>query len=85
VGGRPRRVIRVNFYSGYREEETPLSFEIDGRIHTVVEVIERKIVEDFYSRQRRRLFVVKTDENVIYEIEENGGWSLTRRAGSQFA
>lgn len=79
------RVIKVKFYSGYKGEEKPSSFEAEGEIHLIVEVIERKIIEDYYTRRRKRYYLVKTDRGEFYELRENGDWRLTKLADSHFA
>lgn len=87
VGNR-RKVIKVNFYSGYKGEERPLSFEVGGKIHSIIEITERKIVEDLRTRERKRIYLVKTDEGKLYELEENEGWNLKRldtKTDSHFA
>jgi len=78
-------VIRVRFYSGHRGEETPLSFEADGQVHLIDEVIERAIVEDFHTRRRQRVFLVRTDRNEHYELRGDEKWSLRQLPDSHFA
>lgn len=79
-------MIKVNFHSGYKGEEKPYSFELDEKIHFIIEVIESKITEEFDTRKRRRVYLVRTEEGEIYELlERNGGWNLRKLTDSHFA
>lgn len=78
-------MIRVSFYSGCKGRQRPSRFEVNGEIHSIVEVIEERITEDFHTRQRRRTYVVKTDRKELYELEENGEWNLRKLGDLHFA
>lgn len=60
--------ISVTAYAGYKGEETPKAFSLEGeRIH-VVEILERWIEEGIHSGQRKRYFKVKGSDGNMYVI-----------------
>jgi hypothetical protein len=66
--------VKVDCYSGYRAEETPRRFELDGRRVEVVEVIDRWYGTD------HRYFKVRGDDGAVYLLrhdETAGRWELT--------
>ena len=66
--------VKVDCYSGYRGEETPRRFELDGRRIEVVEVIDRWFGTD------HRYFKVRGDDGSVYLLrhdEAAGCWELT--------
>lgn len=76
-----KSMLRVNVacYSGFKGEETPLSFIREEKRFQVVEVLERKLEEDFHSKERRRIFRVKTDNGRRYTLlyrEKEEEWYL---------
>ncbi len=52
--------VKVDCHAGYRGEETPRRFEIDGRRVEVVEVIDRWLGPD------HRYFKVRGDDGAVY-------------------
>jgi hypothetical protein len=52
--------VKVDCYAGYRGEETPRRFEIDGRRVEVVEMIDRWFGPD------HRYFKVRGDDGAVY-------------------
>jgi len=56
----PAMDVKVDCYAGYRGEETPRRFEIDGRRVEVVEVINRRFGPD------HRYFKVRGDDGADY-------------------
>jgi len=72
------RVI-VACYSGYKGEETPLSFFLKKRRLQVVEILERRLEEDLQTKERRRLFKVKADDGKVYTLiqrEKEDQWFI---------
>ena len=65
--------VKVDCYAGYRGEETPRRFEIDGRRVAVVEVIDRWFAPD------HRYFKVRGDDGALYLLRAGGSadrWEL---------
>jgi hypothetical protein len=70
----PGIAIRVECYSGYRDEETPRRFFIGDRQVGVVEVIDRWLAPD------HRYFKVKGDDTNTYVLRHDtvlDSWELT--------
>lgn len=66
--------IRVECYSGYRGEETPLAVWIGGRRIAVAEVLDRWLAPD------HRYFKLRGDDQGIYIIREEVAsleWQVT--------
>jgi hypothetical protein len=69
--------IHVTAYSGYRGEETPRDFTLDGRRIEVVEIQERWIEEGIGDTTTKRFFKVKGSDGRIHKIfydEERKEW-----------
>ncbi|HEY6004664.1 MAG TPA: hypothetical protein VIV57_17450, partial [Anaeromyxobacter sp.] len=66
IGPRTRAMdVKVDCYAGYRGEETPQRFEIDGRRVEVVEVIDRWLGPD------HRYFKVRGDDGALYLLRHD--------------
>jgi hypothetical protein len=65
--------VKVDCYAGYRGEETPRRFEIDGRRVEVVGVIARWLGPD------HRYFKVRGDDGAVYLLRVDdpavGSWA----------
>jgi hypothetical protein len=69
------REITVTAYSGYKANERPLSFEVEGRRLTVTSISDRWYGED------DDYFKVAADDGRVYIIRWNrstDGWFLVR-------
>lgn len=60
--------IKVITYSGYRSDESPRAFFINGEKITVVEIPDRWIEENLSDKTRKRFFIVKTIDDQKYKI-----------------
>jgi hypothetical protein len=68
-----REKITVQFYSGYKGEETPRSFIVGGREYVVEEVISRKRCLDKDSGKHYELFVCRVaGKTVTIRKSESG-------------
>jgi hypothetical protein len=71
------RAVEVFAYSGYRDEESPRSFVLDGRRIAVRKVLEQWVEEDVVTRVKRRCFRVKGDDfrkHILRCQEVDGVW-----------
>jgi hypothetical protein len=79
--------IEVTAYSGYRGDETPRSF-IHGNCRIdVVEILGRRVEEEFHDGTRRRFFNVRGSdgqEYLIYFDYRKKHWFL-RTAGNKIS
>jgi len=78
----PDEKIEVITYSGYREEESPISLDLYGERIEVLEILSRWIEETLEERIRKRFFRVKGSDGYIYKIyysEKTKEWFLTKR------
>ncbi|MEE9585072.1 MAG: hypothetical protein V3W51_06270 [Candidatus Brocadiales bacterium] len=72
--------IKVKAYAGYKAEERPLAFTLEGKEYRIEEVLDTSVEE----RAGRRLtsFCVRTDAEggvfKIYCCGEEGNWYLER-------
>ncbi len=73
--------MKVEFYSGYKDAETPRSVWIDNQQFQVREVLWRKRIKKSVSGGVVEAFKVKIDEDVlIIEKSESGEcWALRRQ------
>ncbi|MEW6068519.1 MAG: hypothetical protein AB1610_09555 [Nitrospirota bacterium] len=71
--------IKVISYSGYKGEERPEAFFINGEKITVVEILHMWIEENIAYRHRKRFFRIKGSDCHEYKIfydETRGEWFL---------
>lgn len=69
-------------YAGYRAEESPRGFFLDGKRIEVRKVLARWTEEDAASRRRTRRFRVKGSDfrtHILIYDEEAGEWRYLRR------
>ncbi len=60
--------IEVTSYAGYREEEIPRSFVVDGEDIIVLEIVNQWLEEGERSRERKRFFTIKGSEGFIHTL-----------------
>jgi hypothetical protein len=68
-----RPFITVDSYAGYKGEETPRSFTLDGRKIHVIEVLTR------WYTETHSYFRVRTDDGLRYTLRyelDHGIWEL---------
>lgn len=71
------RNVEVRCHSGYKGEEYPESFVYEGREYEVAEILEQFLEEDLETRERRRVFFVKTDNGSKFRLihsEDSEAW-----------
>ncbi len=71
--------ITVHAYSGYKKDEQPRSFEVDGRRLTVLSVKKTWRQESEKSRRQKIFFQVRCHDGRSYNIaldEGTGQWTL---------
>lgn len=74
--------LRVKTYSGYKADERPTEFELDGRCYEVSELVDRWYGPDY------EYFRVRADDGNTYILRHDTSddtWSLTayrREAGA---
>jgi hypothetical protein len=74
--------LQVKTYSGYKADERPTAFEIDGRSYEVTELVDRWYGPDY------EYFRVRADDGNTYILRHDktdSSWSLTayrRESGS---
>ena len=60
--------IKVMTHSGYRGNEKPQAFFINGKEIFVAEILDRWIEENTYDKARKRFFIVKGNDAQKYKI-----------------
>ncbi|MBE0428547.1 MAG: hypothetical protein IBX61_01590 [Thermoleophilia bacterium] len=81
--GRP---ITVHSYSGFKSDERPRSFEIEGKKLTILQVKKTWQEESSKSRRRKTFFRVYAHNGRMYDIaldEGTGQWTLEPFAGRE--
>jgi hypothetical protein len=74
-----RRKVEVTAYAGYRSEERPISFVLEGEKIGIAEIISRWVEEGIKERKQRRFFRVKGEDGFTYLLshaEQTGEWYL---------
>lgn len=74
-----RRKVEVTAYAGYRSEECPRSFVLEGEKIGIAEIISRWVEEGAEDKQQKRCFRVKGDDGFAYLlscIEQTEEWYL---------
>jgi len=74
-----RRKIKVIAYAGYRSEESPHSFVLEGERIGTEEIISRWVGENAGDRQQIHFFRIKGDDGFIYLLscdDQKGEWHL---------
>lgn len=57
--------VKVSCYAGYRGEETPRSFALDGHRVEVIEVLDRWLAPD------HRYFKLRGDDSAVYILRHD--------------
>jgi len=63
------KISHVDFYSGSKGEEYPKKIYTSSRTITVERIIETKLEEDFYSGERKKIFLFRSLENDFYQLK----------------
>ena len=69
--------VEVSAWSGYRDEERPQAFTLNGKRVEVLKVLEQWIEEDAATKVRTRCFRVKGDDfrnHILRYLEVDGVW-----------
>ena len=73
------RTIQVRTYSGYRADQEPKAFILDGKEFKVEEILGQYYEYDTYAGKLYRRYRVKTEDGKIYELiydDEEERWYL---------
>ncbi len=74
--------IEVTAYAGYRGEERPRAFMIEGRNVDVLKILETWITEEELSRKQKRFFTVQGSDDCVYTLYcdlDSAEWFLRGR------
>ena len=63
------RISHVDFYSGSKGEESPKKIYTPSETITVEKIIETKLEEDFYSGERKKVFVFRSSKKDFYQLK----------------
>lgn len=70
----------VTAYSGWRGDESPKVFFINGERIDVVGILKRWVEEDVVHRARKRFFTVKGSDGYVYTLyfdQSRASWFKT--------
>ncbi len=79
------KTITVHSHSGYKKDEKPRSFELDGRRLTILSIKKQWQEESEKTRGRKTFFQVHCHDGRSYNIaldEGTGLWTLEPWSGS---
>lgn len=83
ASGQPAgKPITVHSYSGFKRDESPRSFELDGKKLTVLRVVKTWQDESAQGRHRKTVFRVRAHDGKTYDIaldQGTGDWTLEPR------
>lgn len=65
-------ISRIDFYSGSKGDESPKKIYTSSGTITVEKIIETKLEEDFYSKQRKKVFIFQSQKKDFYRLEARG-------------
>lgn len=69
--------LRVDFYSGSKGDETPRKIYTSSGTIIVERIIETKSEEDFHSRERKKVFIIQSQEKNFYQLNiQQGSFEL---------
>jgi len=71
------RKIEVNCYSGFKGEQTPRAFSIEGKGIEVIEIMRMWIEEGYANKERKRFFEVRGSDGkkyTLYYDEKANDW-----------
>jgi hypothetical protein len=64
----PDKNFKVTAYAGYRGEEDPRSFVVDGEEVIVVQIMDRWVEEKEQSREQKRFFTIKASDGSVHTL-----------------
>jgi len=73
------KTVRVKTYAGYRANQEPRAFTLDGKEFKVEEILGQYYEYDIHDDKLYRRYRVKTEDEDIYELiydEEEERWYL---------
>ena len=84
-GGEGSRPINVQVQTGYKQDEQPRAFELDGKRFTIISIKKQWKEESEEGRRSKVFFRVHTHEGRSHDIardENTGDWTLEPFASS---
>jgi hypothetical protein len=64
----PGKNIKVAAYAGYKGEECPRAFIVDGEEIDALEIVDRWIEEEAGGRRQKRYFTVKGSDGSVHTL-----------------
>ncbi|MBN1695847.1 hypothetical protein JW879_10700 [candidate division WOR-3 bacterium] len=61
-------ISHIDFYSGSKGEESPRKIHTSSGTITVEKIIETKLEEDFYSKERKKVIVFQSRKKDFYQL-----------------
>jgi hypothetical protein len=62
------KITHVDFYSGSKIDESPKKIFTSSGTITVDRILETNLEEDFYSKNRKRIFVFQSQKKDFYKL-----------------
>ncbi len=62
------KISHIDFYSGSKSDESPRKIFTSSGTITVDRVIETNLEEDFYSKNRKRIFIFQSQKKDFYKL-----------------
>ncbi len=67
-GTMPDKNIKVTAYAGYKGEESPRAFVVDGEEIVALEIVNRWVEEEEKSRKQKRYFTIKGSDGSVHTL-----------------
>jgi hypothetical protein len=64
----PDKKIKVTAYAGYKGEECPRAFVVDGEEIIAIEIVNRWVEEEEKSREQMRYFTIKGSDGSLHTL-----------------
>lgn len=78
----PDENIEVISYSGYRDDEKPMSFILHNEKIRITKILDMWIEEGFHDRVRKRFFQISGSDGFIHKIyfvEKTKEWFICKK------
>lgn len=63
-------ILHIDFYSGSKRDEIPRRIYTSSGTIIINKIIEIRLEEDFHSREKKKVFIFKSEENKFYQLNE---------------
>ena len=70
--------MEVKWYSGYKGEEKPRAFIVNGKEYQINKVLHEELMENSLTQRRKRIFLVETKEGIYKLMYDGSDWLIIK-------